>query len=192
MNKFFMDCEFIEGFTKPLIGKSRHYIDLISIAIVSDDGREYYAVSKEYDYNKADSWVKQNVILPIYKAQNPSIKEQFSEKRFHKIVGKSLETIKKEILQFIGKGRPDFYGYFCDYDWVLFCSIFGRMVDLPGNFSMFCRDIHQMRLDAELSDVWKAANAPDPKGEHNALIDARWNRDLYYKIINEKNENQTT
>jgi len=189
MNKFFMDCEFIEGFTKPLIGKSRHYIDLISIGIVSDDGREYYAVSKEYNFNKADSWVKQNVILPIYKAQNPAIKEQFSFKGFHKIVGKSLETIKKEILQFIGKGRPDFYGYFCDYDWVLFCSIFGRMVDLPGNWPMFCRDIHQMRLDADLSDVWKSANAPDPTGEHNALIDARWNRDLYYKIINEKNEN---
>lgn len=31
--KYFLDTEFIEGFHKPLFGKRRHFIDLISIAI---------------------------------------------------------------------------------------------------------------------------------------------------------------
>lgn len=184
--RYFIDCEFIEGFDKPWFKKPRHFIDLISIGIVAEDGREYYAVSKEYDFNKADNWVKQNVITPIYKAQSPEIKQNFSHKRFHKVVGKSLVIIKKELIEFIGKDRPDFWGYYSSYDWVLFCSLFGRMVDLPGNFPMFCKDIHQLRLESGLSDIWKSANAPEPQDEHNALIDARWNRDLYYKILKEK------
>ena len=50
--KYFIDCEFIEGFHKPLFGKRRHFIDLISIGIVCEDGREYYAISKEFDPTK--------------------------------------------------------------------------------------------------------------------------------------------
>lgn len=66
MNYYF-DCEFIEGFHKPLFGKRRHHIDLISIGIVCEDGRRYYAISKEYNFNDASDWVKENVIIQIYK-----------------------------------------------------------------------------------------------------------------------------
>lgn len=67
MNYFF-DTEFIEGMHKPLFGKKRHFIDLISIGIVSEDGRELYAVSKEFDVKKAyaNDWVRENVVLPIF------------------------------------------------------------------------------------------------------------------------------
>jgi len=30
-----------------------------------------------------------------------------------------------------------------DYDWVLFCSLFGRMIDLPKGFPMYCIDLKQ-------------------------------------------------
>lgn len=40
--KYFLDTEFHEGFNKPLFGKNRHFIDLISIGIVSSDNRKYY------------------------------------------------------------------------------------------------------------------------------------------------------
>ena len=55
--KYFIDTEFIEGFHKPLFGKRRHFIDLISIGIVAEDGREYYAISNGYRYKDADKWV---------------------------------------------------------------------------------------------------------------------------------------
>jgi len=64
--KYFIDTEFIEGFKKPLFGKSRHFIDLISIGIKCEDGREYYAVSNEFNSNDADQWVKDNVISKLY------------------------------------------------------------------------------------------------------------------------------
>ena len=53
MPKYFYDTEFIED------GKT---IDLISIGIVCEDGREYYAQSVEFDESKASEWVKENVL----------------------------------------------------------------------------------------------------------------------------------
>jgi hypothetical protein len=159
MAKYFIDFEFIEGFKKPLFGKRRHFIDMISVGICCDDGREYYAISKEYRYNDASDWVKENVILPMYKQLSPAHK-QFSEPdNFHKYEGKSNEQIVKEIAEFCKPTRvysheeitllwselknPEFYGYYSDYDWVLFCSLFGTMMDLPTGFPMYCIDLNQ-------------------------------------------------
>lgn len=38
----------------------------------------------------------------------------------------------------------EFYAYYADYDWVVFCWLFGRMIDLPKGFPMYCRDLKQM------------------------------------------------
>ena len=70
--KFFYDTEFIED------GKT---IDLISIAIVAEDGREYYAISKEFKARRASFWVKENVLkyLPPRRPSyydSPRIKEE--------------------------------------------------------------------------------------------------------------------
>lgn len=74
-----------------------------------------------------------------------------------------------------------FWGYYADYDWVVFCQLFGRMIDLPRGFPMYCRDIKQLCDDL--------GNPPLPKqekGEHNALEDARWNKMVYQKLIDFK------
>ncbi|HEY9362667.1 MAG TPA: hypothetical protein VIQ00_05365 [Chitinophagaceae bacterium] len=85
--KYFIDTEFFEDFHKPLFGKKRHFIDLISIGIVAEDGREYYAISKDFDlktvWNKYDTdpehkrnyppkkdyWLRDNVLKPIFTEQ---------------------------------------------------------------------------------------------------------------------------
>jgi hypothetical protein len=54
--KYYFDTEFIED------GKT---IDLISIGIVADDGREYYAINENCDFSKASDWVKENVIAKL-------------------------------------------------------------------------------------------------------------------------------
>src|SRR5258708_2885453 len=51
--RYWMDCEFIED---------GHTIELISIGIVAEDGREYYAQSGEFDRRNASDWVKENVL----------------------------------------------------------------------------------------------------------------------------------
>ncbi len=52
MTRFWFDTEFIED------GRT---IDLISIGIVSEDNRKYYAVSSECDPTKASKWVRKNI-----------------------------------------------------------------------------------------------------------------------------------
>ena len=91
--KYLLDTEFIED------GKT---IDLISIGIVSEIGKEFYEISREFDESKASPWVVENVIAKL--GDKPRI---------------SREEIKNKILAFIGNDlKPEFWGYFADYAWV--------------------------------------------------------------------------
>lgn len=199
--KYFIDFEFIEGFHKPLFGKRRHFIDMISVGIVAEDGREYYALSSDYDYKDADNWVKENVIHKLYiKHVHGDERNSLTTKNFNKHLGKPNERIKNEILRFVNTPNifsgehmfSQFYGYYSDYDWVLFCSLFGRMIDLPEGFPMFCLDLKQ-EFDSKISDseirsigynraverLKSKKGYPEQKDEHDCLADARWNMQLY-------------
>ena len=139
--KYFLDTEFIEY---------PNTIDLISIGIVAEDGREYYAVNKDCDTLKASQWVKDNVLANIGQ-RTPQPKKE----------------IASDILLFVGSEKPEFWGYYADYDWVVFCWLFGTMMELPKGWPMYCRDLKQY-LDS-------IGNPQLPKNEndnHNALDDA--------------------
>lgn len=204
MAKYFLDTEFKE---KP------NTIDLISIGIVCEDGRKYYALNKNFNLKEAwkDDWFRENVLLPIYTEYvHGDMRNHFSfsiktMKGILKGYGKDINKISEEIKEFVyytgweidppvhsyklnNKGNIEFYGYYSDYDWVVFCWIFGRMIDLPKGFPMYCKDLKQIMDDKGLDKDWKRKNCPDPKGEHNALIDAEWNMKLYNKIIKAKNK----
>lgn len=203
MSKFFIDLEFIEGFHKPLLGKRRHFIDVISIGMVSDDNRTFHFISSEYDFKKADRWVRNNVITPLYLDTVHGDRRNYCDvHNFHKAFGVPNDKIAQEILAWIypetirGIGRSnmdefvkrskeygwrsepiEFYGYYADYDWVLFCSLFGRMIDLPKGFPMYCRDLKQM-MDEKGVDS-KHPDCPKQHNEHNAVCDAVWNKAVY-------------
>lgn len=158
--KYFLDTEFIED------GRT---IELISIGIVSEGAREYYAISSEFDESKANDWVKENVLRKL----EPGI------------VRTTKRTMAKQIVDFITangqfKEGFEFYGYFADYDWVVFCQLFGTMMDLPEGFPMYCRDIKQ------LCDDLGNPKLPIQHFEHNALSDAKWNREAYEFLINKE------
>lgn len=183
--KYFIDTEFIEGFHKPLFGKRRHFIDLISIGIVAEDGREYYAISSEYDYKDADEWVKQEVIDKL--DDRPFVREEIHTSKGLELIRcvssreqltKSNKQIAQDIIEFctgdvialekVQRYNVDysyrdisFYGYYCDYDWVLFCSLFGRMIDLPKGFPMYCIDLKQI-LD-EKATLCMQKNTPNER-----------------------------
>lgn len=142
--KMFFDTEFVED------GRT---IDLISIGIVSEDGREYKAISAEFDLQKAKShpFVSKHVLPHLDSAD-------FWKKR---------ETIAEEIKAFVGD-EPEFWADFASYDWVALCQLYGTMMDLPKGWPFFCRDVQQFR---------KMLNVPKftvlNHGEHDALADAK-------------------
>lgn len=168
--KYFYDTEFIED------GKT---IDLVSIGIVAEDGRTYYAVSTEFNPKKADQWVKDNVLskLPVrYPSQldSPNMWEKAMD-------WKSREQIKWDIVKFIGEDKPEFWAYYADYDHVALCQLFGRMIDLPNTYPYYTKDIKQ------LCDSLGNPKLPEQgEGEHNALDDAKWNMKAYEFLLSPK------
>jgi len=170
--KYFLDTEFIE---KP------GSIQLISIGIVSEDERTFYAENTSFDERDADDWVRDNV---LNKLRSWSSKWSSEGGRHVDPCQKQTEVygtkklIRDSLLTFFSSDpSPEFWGYFADYDWVNFCWIFGKMIDLPKGFPMYCKDLKQL-LDE--SDKDKIAG---PEGEHNALVDAFWNRDLFNHLM---------
>lgn len=152
--RYFIDTEFIETG-----GNRLPTIDLISIGVVCEDGREYYAISKEFKGFNADEWVFKNVIDPLPNMDDPLWKDRV--------------VIRQDLLDFIGP-EPEIWLYYGDYDWVVFCWLFGKMIDLPKTWPKYGRDLKQW------SDDLGAPKFEGDKGEeHNALADARWNKNLY-------------
>ena len=151
--KYFFDTEFNEDGTT---------IDLISIGVVAEDNRTFYAVSTDAQLHRVDMWVRSNVLPHLPKYDDPA--------------WMSRDEIRRQLVKFIGNdASPEFWAYYADYDWVVFCQLFGRMIDLPKTFPKFCRDLKQLSMD-----LGSPPHPPqDPNSEHNALADAKWNLDLY-------------
>jgi len=159
--KYFLDTEFIDNGTT---------IPLISIALVCEDGREFYAENSSADLSKAGEWVKANV-LPLLWSRSADKRKANLWSRDGGAGGfMAHEEIGSEIRLFIPEGdKPQFWGYYSAYDWVVFCQLFGTMMDLPDGFPMYCRDIKQW------GDQLGSPDLPKQNGtEHNALEDARW------------------
>lgn len=262
--KYFIDTEFLEGtqdirvpFTNIKIGTTKPTIDLISIGIIAEDGREYYAISKDFNLKEAwnrfqwrrkpiydgipgaykEYWIRDNVLKPIWEEKcnegftfkdSPmtpyGIETLFTYKNFKRLInkyGKTNKQIAEEIKYFVAN-RPiglkkeqwildydtknvHFYGYYSDYDWVVFCWLFGNMIDLPNGFPMYCIDVKQTLDEAAtnkrnksieyynqvnkdvkvgtwneyLNSLKQDPRYPKQTNEHHALQDARWTKELY-------------
>jgi len=119
--KYWIDTEFI---AKP------YTIDLISIGLVAEDGREFYAESSEVDWSKASLWTLENV------------RPQLDGK------GMMREEIGYAVRQFTdGDEHPVFWGYFPAYDWVALNWLFGSMDELPFHYPQLCLDIKQWAIE---------------------------------------------
>lgn len=164
--RYYLDHEFAEN------GRT---IALISIGLVSDDGRELYCVSEEFDDNQCNKWVVENVIPQL--PTRDAIDDQ------GRPVWCSRHEIGRRIIQFIGRDpAPEFWAYFAAYDWVVFCQIFGTMNDLPSGFPMYCNDLKQLAVSLGVRDSVKTI-VPQHKGEHDALEDAHWNKNAHRVLM---------
>lgn len=149
--KFWFDTEFIED------GKT---IELLSIGIVSEDERIYYAEPMDTDRGYASSWVQENVIPHLTGPIKPR------------------SQIAKEIIEFVGVD-PEFWAYYADYDWVVLCQLYGTMMDLPNSWPKMCLDVKQFAIQTgQKINKTILFNAK----EHNALSDALWTKNVFYYL----------
>lgn len=179
----FYDLEFLED--------GRH-IELISIGMVCDDGREYYAVNSEAPWEKIreNDWLIRNVLpsLPITGRTSLdgylAIPANSYPKGSMSLVGADLTdarvkphwVIANEVRDFL-QATPDveLWANYGAYDHVALAQLWGRMIDLPAGVPMFTNDIQQERARLGLS--WDELPQQE-SGEHNALADARHNQTI--------------
>lgn len=173
--KYFIDTEFIERGPK-------HPLELISIGIVAADGRELYRVSTNFNPRHASLWVKANV-LPLLPQRRVSFYDS-PRIRDAALQWRNNRRIAADILSFIGGDmEPEFWGYYCDYDWVVFCQLFGDMSAKPSHFPYFCNDLRQALDSIGHTGVRQPDDAP-----HDAIADARWVAATYVKYIGRAGE----
>jgi|DEB0MinimDraft_6_1074348.scaffolds.fasta_scaffold20035_2 hypothetical protein len=156
--RYYLDTEFYE---------TPGSIELISLGMVSEDGRElYFETPESRKLSQQTPWLFDNVL--------PHLKAKYDVERANDVEQKKL------ILDFIGDDKsPEFYGYYADYDWVVFCWIFGRMIDLPEHFPMYCIDLKQILDAAEL----RIPDSMKPVSTHDALEDARYHKRIHDWIL---------
>lgn len=156
--RYFYDTEFIED---------GHTIDLISIGVVAEDGREFYAVSTEFNAAAAGPWVRKNV-LPLLPPRSSD-------------VWMDRATIREALMSFLLPGhtpgsylppqdRPELWAWVGAYDHVALAQLWGDMAQLPDEMPRFTH---------ELKQLWEYAGRPrlpqSPRDAHDALADARFN-----------------
>lgn len=164
--KYFIDTEFIEA---------PFYLEPISIAVVAEDGREFYAVVEEFDVSRADPWVIKNVIPKLPPRGTPCWMSKTN-------IASNLRTFIEN-----GKTIPEFWAYFADYDWILFVWLLGgRMVDLPKDWPKFCLDLKQSMVTLGISK--NQLPSIDANNQHDALVDARWGMSALTWLFSEKNK----
>lgn len=180
--KYFYDTEFNED---------SKTIDLISIGIVAEDGREFYAVSNEFDTRRVakNLWLLENVMTSIdhrVLVRTPAFEGHPVEVDLE-VIDKSAMSradIAQGIMDFIGTDdHAELWAWYGAYDHVAFCQLFGKMIDLPEKVPMFTNDLKTL--------VKLAGNVrcPDqPAGNHNALEDARFNVVRYNYLMELLNE----
>jgi hypothetical protein len=166
--RVFYDTEFIED------GRT---IDLISIGMVAEDGRELYLANRDMPVRRIrrHPWLMANVVPHLPRGSGDMRNSMGRRWLFH--YGdprvQPRKVIARKVREFLA-ATPDaeLWADYGAYDHVVLAQLFGTMMDLPAGVPMFTHDIRQ--LAAGRTDLPEQTST-----EHNALADARHVRDLH-------------
>lgn len=172
----------------------------ISLGIVSEDGKKFYAEFTDYDESQCNDWIKENVIKNLKLAgmgvgvsdtdENPPLRIVMGDKRY----------IRQEANEWLRQfNKIQFVSDVCHYDFVLLIDLLTNgetALDLPKNISAVCHDLnmdiarHFGISDCEAFDMSREQIMNDLCGEedivsgdkHNSLYDAEVIRAIYREI----------
>lgn len=141
--RYWYDAEF---------GRTAPDVTLVSIGVVAEDGREFYAVSSEWDPLEVHPWVRDNVLPQLPPAST----------------WQSRAVIRDELEAFLGDDVA-LWAWFGAYDHVALCQLWGAMPALPQAIPRFTLDVRQLWEHLGRPALPKQAD----EGLHDALADAR-------------------
>jgi hypothetical protein len=147
-------------------------IDPISIGMVAEDDREYYAVFRDFDQNrvKEHPWLSKHVWpqLPLDDS-GPELGGPWLDMTHPDV--KPVSQIRAEVLRFLmDTPSLSLWAWYAAYDHVALAQLWGPMAAMPIGIPQRTNDIAQ---------EWERLGYPllpeQPSGNHNALEDARFN-----------------
>lgn len=182
---------------------------LISLGIISECGKTFYAEFTDYDKTQLNDWLESNVIANTWVFKNDIqtlmgkvVDKESSWADVH--VFGSSEYIKPHLEEWLSQFEKIVIWSDClSYDWVLFNQIWGHAFSIPENILYIPMDIctfFEIRgIDPDISREEFATNTfsetKEPlffdkrtgdlleKKKHNALWDAFVIRECYNKLI---------
>lgn len=169
----FLDCEFTG---------LRQDTTLISLALVSEDGKQFYAEFTDYDRSQVGEWVRKNVLVNLWGGVGqPGVT----------YIRNTRQEIAVALTQWLWQiSGPDFgvVGDVIAWDWVLFCDLFAERGALPASIFYIPVDLSTL--------LWAAGYDPDVSREdfaglnsslhkHGALYDAQVIRLCYNRLVAE-------
>lgn len=162
---------------------------LISLGMVDENGRSFYAEFTDYDKTQVDDWIQKNVINNLI---NDSNKIDYESDNWVVIGDKDFicTMLKKWLKDY---DSVQLVSDVCHYDMVLFIDIFGTAFDLPKNVCPACYDVNQLiaeyygiilKTAFDLSREEIIGESAIDGDKHNALYDAKVIKEIYYRYFN--------
>lgn len=167
MTKLFFDTEFT--------GLHQN-TTLISLGIVSECGKTFYAEFTDYDKSQIDNWLNDNVISNLLFTDRITVaigswENYINKKRvFHNALEMALADLDMSDFECVGatpmivnrltKWLAQFesiqiWSDCLSYDWVLFCQLFGHAFNVPKNVYYIPFDIctlfNARNIDADIN-----------------------------------------
>lgn len=178
IKKVFMDLEFTS---------LRKDADLISIALISEDGKKIYTEFNDYSADKVNDWISDNVISNLIFNDMESVKEYKQSSDLLLIKGNRL-VIREEILSFLKdltegyEYTIEFWGDCISHDWVFMCDLLADYVNdyplLPDYIYYIpfdlCTLLKCLDIDPDInrSSIIKTDDTIQIDKKHNSLFDA--------------------
>lgn len=169
---------------------------LISIGLVDENGRTFYAEFFDYNEDKVDDWIRENVIEHLkFKEKSFQIPDSNFGPSDNVEMKASIQIVKEYLMEWLAPyDKVELVSDVCHYDMVLFINIFGGAFDLPANVNPACHDINQDIATFYGIDETEAFDKSREEiiGEylylvegdkHNALYDAKVIQAIYTIIL---------
>lgn len=175
VHRVYYDTEFIDD------GRT---IELISIGMVDDHDRMYYAVNADCNFEKVlhHKWLRENVLphLPTTSEGWDLSSNEVWEKDIIKNTVRDFILTPEYVLDKNPDYVPELWAYFSAFDHVVLSWLWGPMVNMPEGIPFYTHDLKQEmdRLGVSRNDLKQLKT----EYKHHALADACWNKEVFYYL----------
>jgi len=150
---------------------------LISIGLISECGKTFYAELTDFDKSQIDEWIKENVLsklhLDIEKHSQNATSCNGNDWLYK---GTKYETRLMLEAWFKQFENVEMWSDCLSYDWVLFNQLFGHAFNIPKNVYYIPFDICTLfkikEIDPDISRE-EFSNMKENTQKHNSLWDAK-------------------